>query len=163
MPLRGGNLPEMWTISLDNVDATRSLGRRLGESAPPGAVVALRGELGAGKTALAKGVGAGLGVTAIVTSPTFILMAVYEGGRLPLYHADLYRLGDESELLELGLDEALEGDGLSLVEWPDRFPGVLPADHLEIHLRWTGEDTREATVRAHGPRAAALLGALSRA
>jgi len=150
----------MWTKELDDVDATRALGRRLGERAPPGTVVALVGDLGAGKTALAKGVGEGLGAPGPITSPTFILLAVYEGGRLPLYHADLYRLGDESELVELGLEEALEGDGVSLVEWADRFPDALPVDRLEIALEWVGPGARRATLRATGPRAEALASLL---
>lgn len=149
--------PEVRRVRCPDVAATRALGEALGRAATPGTVVALDGELGAGKTVLAKGVGAGLEVTTRVTSPTFVLVAVHEG-RLPLWHADLYRLGDDSELDVLGLEDA--ADGVLLVEWASRFPDVLPTDHLEVHLGIDGE-AREIALFAHGPRSAALLAAVS--
>jgi tRNA threonylcarbamoyladenosine biosynthesis protein TsaE len=136
---------------------TRALGQRLGALAPAGTVVILDGELGAGKTVLAKGVGEGLGVPGRITSPTFILVALHEGGRLPLWHADLYRLGDAGELEALGVDDA--ADGVLLVEWGRGFADELPADHLLVCLDFDGE-ARQVELRATGPRHHALLEAL---
>ncbi len=96
-----------------------------------GDVLALSGELGAGKTHFVKGVAAALGTNAAVTSPTFTLIHEYPGGRLPVYHFDFYRLEDEDEALKIGLDEYLDGDGVCVIEWADKFPGLLPP-----HTRW---------------------------
>ncbi|MED5372309.1 MAG: tRNA (adenosine(37)-N6)-threonylcarbamoyltransferase complex ATPase subunit type 1 TsaE [Myxococcota bacterium] len=144
-------------IHLPNAEATVALGQRVAELAYPGLVVALRGELGGGKTTFAQGVGRGLGVQGRVSSPTFIILALHSG-RLTLAHADLYRLCDAEELVELGLDEHME-QGVALIEWAERFPEVLPADHLEIHLQDEGEG-RRATLSATGPRAQGLLESL---
>jgi tRNA threonylcarbamoyladenosine biosynthesis protein TsaE len=139
-------------------EQTLALGERLGVHAPPGTVVALVGDLGVGKTLLARGVGRGLGITSLVTSPTFVLMMNHEGGRLPLAHADLYRLCDEEEAELIGLPEALASGGVALVEWADLLPGLLPDDHLRLTLRWLpgrpGE--REVELCATGPRHASL-------
>lgn len=148
----------MRTLYAPDAATTHLLGERLGQAAVPGTVVALIGDLGAGKTAFARGVGAGLGVSRI-QSPTFILVQAHSTGRLPLWHADLYRLSDVDELEQLGLDEILAGDGVVLVEWADRFPELLPADHLEVRLSEEGEG-RRVELRAHGPRSAALEAAL---
>ena len=139
------------TVHAPTADHTHALGRALGRAAFPGAVIALVGELGAGKTVLAKGIAAGLGVPGTVQSPSFILVASHPDGRLPLWHADLYRLGDASELFELGLDEVLEADGVCVIEWADRFPELLPADHLRVTLEEQGE-ARRIHLRATGPR-----------
>jgi tRNA threonylcarbamoyladenosine biosynthesis protein TsaE len=112
---------------------THEIGRRMGADAAPGTVLALTGELGAGKTQLAKGVAAGLGVTSVVNSPTFVLMNEHPG-RLRLYHVDAYRLGDAAEAAAAGLLDERLGDGVMVVEWADRLDGWLPAERLEIHL-----------------------------
>jgi tRNA threonylcarbamoyladenosine biosynthesis protein TsaE len=101
-------------------------------------VVVLTGELGAGKTAFARGVARGLGVRDPVTSPTFTLIQEYTG-RLPLYHFDVYRLQEPGELADLGYDEYLEGDGVCLIEWGDLVRELLPPTYLEVHL--SGRDT----------------------
>lgn len=106
---------------------TAALGRRLAAAAAPGEVWALAGTLGAGKTHFVQGVAAGLGCDAAVTSPTFTLVHEYPGGRLPLYHFDFYRLKNAAEALALDLDEYLDGDGLTVIEWGDKFPELLPA------------------------------------
>jgi tRNA threonylcarbamoyl adenosine modification protein YjeE len=142
---------------LDDAQATRALGQQIAARAYPGLVLALQGELGAGKTTLAQGVGMGLGIKERVRSPTFIIMALYEG-RLPMAHADLYRLGDESELTELGVEEHLT-QGVTLIEWSERFPELLPTDHLELLLEDDG-DGRSASLRGTGPKAQALVAAL---
>lgn len=140
-------------------DDTFALGTRLGRSAGPGTVVALIGDLGAGKTVFARGVGEGLAVRTRVSSPTFVIVQSHTGGRLPLWHADLYRLEDAEEIEQLGLEELIAGDGVVLIEWADRFPELLPADHLRVELHGDGEG-REVHLTATGPRAEALGRAL---
>ena len=139
------------TLKLADADATRALGRSLVEHAGDGLVIALVGELGAGKTTFAQGVGDALGCRGPIISPTFQLLFVHEDGRLPLYHADPYRLGDESELVELGFDELLGQRGVALVEWADRFPELLPQRHIEVQLAYDGLQ-RVARVIHHGAR-----------
>jgi len=121
---------------------TRKLGERLAEKLKAGDVVLLEGELGAGKSELARGVAKGLGVQETVTSPSFTILNVYESGLIPLYHFDWYRLESEEELYELGMDEYLGGDGIALVEWPDRCPDAVPADCYRIRINAEGESTR---------------------
>lgn len=152
-------MSEPSTIELTSVADTGAAGERLGRAASPGDVVGLIGDLGAGKTTLVQAVAAGLAVPAAVrvTSPTFTLINEYRGGRMPLYHADLYRIERRRELDEIGLDELVRrGDGLVMVEWCDRFP-VLGADWLEVRLEVAGEHARRLSAAAHGPRAAELL------
>jgi len=134
-------------VSLESVEQTRALGALVGASARLGGVIALNGELGAGKTVFAQGVGEALGVERAITSPTFVLVNTYEGGRLPLVHADLYRLEAESEAIAIGLDEQLESDVVGLVEWAERFPGVLPEDHLEVRIGMVAQAPELRVVR----------------
>lgn len=143
-------------VELPNPEATAAFGRALGEHLFPGAVLALIGGLGAGKTHLTRAVAEGLGITDGVNSPTFVLMQQYEG-RLTVYHFDAYRLPDPAAFADLGAAEYLEGDGVCVVEWADLVAEHLPADRLEVRLRATGEESREATLTATGPRHAALL------
>ena len=114
-------------------DETLALGRRIGAAAKPGTVLALIGELGAGKTQLAKGVADGLGVTSVVNSPTFVLMNEHVG-RLRLYHVDAYRLGDPDEAAAAGLLDERQADGVTVIEWADRLDGWLPEERLVIRL-----------------------------
>lgn len=139
-------------VDLPDLAATEALGRRLGSLLFPGAVVALVGPLGAGKTQLVRAVAEGLGVrdSRAVTSPTFVLIQEYPA-RLPVYHFDAYRLGGESEFAELGAGEYLFGDGVCLVEWADRVSGCLPPDHLRVTLEVTGATSRRATLEPFGP------------
>jgi tRNA threonylcarbamoyladenosine biosynthesis protein TsaE len=130
---------------------TIALGRRLGELASSGDLLCLWGDLGAGKTQLAKGVALGLGIDATVNSPTFVLMSEYEG-RLRLFHVDLYRLADATDALAGGVVDERQADGVTVVEWPDRMGGVLPADRLDVIIDGTGDDRREIDVIARGPR-----------
>ena len=106
----------MFEQLLESPEVTQALGRRFAELAVPGTVLSLNGPLGAGKTCFAQGVGRGLGIEGPITSPTFIICAVYPDARLPLHHADFYRLGDSSELVELGLDEVMGVEGIALIE-----------------------------------------------
>src|SRR5207302_9287486 len=112
----------------------------------PGTVVALIGPLGAGKTRLVQTVATALGVPAgSVTSPTFVLVNEYAGGRMPIYHFDTYRLKDDDEFLNLGPDEYFDSNGITFVEWADRVTRLLPAERLEITLEPTGETQRRFT------------------
>jgi tRNA threonylcarbamoyladenosine biosynthesis protein TsaE len=128
---------------------TTALGVALASAAEPGDIVCLWGDLGAGKTHLAKAFGAGLGVTETVTSPSFVLMAEY-AGRLPLFHIDLYRLADASDALAGGLIDDRQSAGVTLVEWPDRLGPALPAERLDVVIDGAGEDARDITLRALG-------------
>ncbi|MBW1880810.1 MAG: tRNA (adenosine(37)-N6)-threonylcarbamoyltransferase complex ATPase subunit type 1 TsaE [Deltaproteobacteria bacterium] len=141
----------MRTLHSFGPEDTWALGAAIGRAAFPGTVVALQGELGAGKTVLAKGIGAGLAVTTRVQSPSFILVQAHLGGRLPFWHVDLYRVGDVSELEQLGLDELVEGDGVTVIEWAERLSEAMPPDHLQVHLEGEGNE-RAITIRGTGPR-----------
>ena len=125
---------------------TRALGERLAGQLRPGDVVLLEGELGAGKSELARGIARGLGVTETVTSPSFTILNVYESGRCPLYHFDWYRLESADELYEMGLDEYLGGDGIAVVEWPGRCPEAVPENALRIRLEQAGENERKIEI-----------------
>lgn len=144
-------------------EATMALGEELGRQLSGGEVICLTGDLGAGKTHFAKGVALGLGITELVTSPTFTLINEYSG-RVPLYHVDAYRLGDAEEAYDLGLEEYLYGDGVTLVEWPERVEELLPADRLVIQInRADGEAENIREIRFNpGPGYKELLGSLIR-
>ena len=148
-----------WTTESHSARETVALGRRIGLAARPGDVVALVGDLGSGKTRLAKGMAEGLGAASAreVTSPTFVICREYLGGRIPFYHLDAYRLKGAADLEAVGSEEILSGDGLSAVEWADRAAGALPADHLEIRLDVTGQTTRRLTFTPQGAESARLL------
>lgn len=137
------------TRLLPDEAATVALGAELAALARPGDLICLTGDLGAGKTALARGlIRARLGAVE-VTSPTFNLVQVYGGGDEEIWHVDLYRIEDPSELRELGLEDAL-GDVLCLIEWPDRLVGGLPDDRLEVILAFEEGGGRSATLVPHG-------------
>jgi tRNA threonylcarbamoyladenosine biosynthesis protein TsaE len=131
--------------------ATTSLGRALGAVAEAGDLVCLWGELGAGKTHLAKAFGAGLGVTETIASPSFILMAEYEG-RLPLFHIDPYRLSSADDALAGGLIDERQARGVTLVEWPERLGDALPSDRLDVRIDGTGDEPRTITLVAGSDR-----------
>ena len=130
--------------------ATSALGLALAGAAHAGDLIFLWGDLGAGKTHLAKAIGAGLGVTDTITSPTFILMAEYTG-RLPLFHVDLYRLAGSVDALAGGLIDDRQATGVTLVEWPDRLEPALPARRLDVIIDGAGDDPRSITLRAGDP------------
>ena len=135
---------------------TRRLGRRLGRLLEAGDTVLLEGTLGAGKTVLAQGIAEGLGVDEPVTSPTFTLIHQY-AGRLPLYHADLYRIAGDAEAAGLGLEDLFYGDGVTIVEWASRARGLFPADHLRLSLKSGAATRREIAVEGVGLRFARLV------
>ena len=139
---------------------TELLGERIGRALEPGMVVALIGELGAGKTTLTKGIARGLEVPDLVHSPTFTLIHEHKG-RLPVYHFDLYRLDTIEQIEDLGYEDYFYGSGVTIVEWAEKIESLLPEDHLEISI--SGEDdARTFTLRATGPNSKCILGRFAR-
>lgn len=124
---------------------TQTIGERLGARLGPGAVVACTGELGAGKTCFLQGLARGLGVTGEVTSPTFVLVNQYRG-RLPVYHVDAYRTASLGELMDLGLEEMLHGDGVTVIEWADKLLPLLPARTIRVAISGLGDEPREIVI-----------------
>jgi len=154
--MNSGMPPVLDFTSRSDAD-TQRLGTALAAALLPGSVVALMGELGAGKTRLVQAVCEALGIDRTsVTSPTFMLLQEYEG-RLPVYHFDAYRLKDTDEFLELGAEELFEGDGVCLIEWADRIADSLPEDRLTIHIDIVGETERRFDVAAYGDTSSAVL------
>ncbi|MBN2404882.1 MAG: tRNA (adenosine(37)-N6)-threonylcarbamoyltransferase complex ATPase subunit type 1 TsaE [Coriobacteriia bacterium] len=143
------------TLHTSSEHATERLGTRLAALLRVGDVVALSGDLGAGKTHFVKGVAAGLGVPEPVTSPTFNILLVHMG-RLPLYHFDLYRLEHAEQLEDIDFWGTLESDGVSFIEWGDRFPEALPQDRMEIVIHREDVDTRRLEINPSGPRSSQL-------
>ncbi|RJX22631.1 MAG: tRNA (adenosine(37)-N6)-threonylcarbamoyltransferase complex ATPase subunit type 1 TsaE [Ammonifex sp.] len=144
-------------------EATRSLGEKLGRMNIPGDVIALSGDLGAGKTCFAQGLARGLGVTKKVTSPTFVLIREYEG-RLPLFHFDAYRLSGPEDLEQLGSEEYFGGSGVCVIEWAERVAAALPDDRVEVELlRVPGEEEfRVIRFKSTGHRSRAVVEELKR-
>jgi tRNA threonylcarbamoyladenosine biosynthesis protein TsaE len=121
---------------LNSVEAAQAFGERWAADLVGGEIFALHGVLGAGKTQLAKGIARGLGYHGDVTSPTFTIVHEYRGGRLPMYHIDLYRIADERSAVDIGLEEYLPSDGVTVIEWPDRIASLLPfqTQHWELEV-----------------------------
>ena len=136
----------MATFTSASPDETHRIGREFGANLRQGAVVALVGQLGAGKTQFVQGLVAGIGARGEVTSPTFTLIQEYTGGRLPVYHFDFFRIEDRQSAERLGLDEYFFGDGISVVEWADKFPDVIPASALWVSFETKSENERLITL-----------------
>ena len=137
-----------------SASATQAVAARLAARLLPGDVLTLAGDLGAGKTTFTRGLAAALGVPEqAVTSPTFALLHEYRGGRLPVYHADAYRLSQASDAEEIGLLEVIHGaDGVVVIEWAERILAALPPERLEIRLTDTGDEERTITFMGQGER-----------
>ena len=125
---------ESTRIESGSREDTYELGKRIGEQAKPGMVYTLVGDLGVGKTVLTQGVAAGIGIQGIVNSPTFTILQVYEDGRLPFYHFDVYRIGDVEEMDEIGYEDYVYGEGVSLIEWANLIEEILPEHFTEIKI-----------------------------
>ena len=137
-------------------EQTYKIGKWIGENAKPGDIILLYGDLGSGKTVLSKGIAHGAGVSGVVTSPTFTLMNVYMG-RLPVYHFDIYRINDPEELFDLDYEDYFYGNGVSIVEWPDKLGFLLPKEFLKITItRLQEENVRKIAVEFIGEKYAAL-------
>lgn len=127
-----------------------AIGEKLGRQATPGQMCTLTGDLGVGKTVLTQGIAKGLDIGEPVSSPTFTIVQVYESGRMPLYHLDVYRIGDVEEMEEIGYEDYFYGEGLCIVEWADLIEELLPPEYMQIVLEKDlekGFDYRKITVR----------------
>jgi tRNA threonylcarbamoyladenosine biosynthesis protein TsaE len=150
------------TLEISDVSATDHLGRLLAEYLPDSSVVALMGTLGAGKTKLVQAVAKYTGnAEETISSPTFVLLHEYNEGSRPVYHFDAYRLETAEEFRRLSPDDYFEDRGLTLIEWADKFPQILPADHLEIRIELLGETTRRFHLTAHGTAYEAVVSKLA--
>jgi tRNA threonylcarbamoyladenosine biosynthesis protein TsaE len=135
------------TFISNNPAETEAIGQRFAKDVDAGSVLALKGELGSGKTQLVKGLVAGLGSGAAVTSPTFTILHEYSSGRFPVYHFDFFRLEDRQSVARLGLDDYFFGDGVSVIEWADRFPEFIPGQARWILFEIKSENTRAITLK----------------
>lgn len=133
---------------IKNEEETRAFGHDLAKSLKKGSVIAMIGDLGAGKTTLTKYIAEGLGITQTITSPTFTIVQEYKGGRLPLYHFDVYRVNDPDELFEIGCDEYFDGDGVVVVEWADLIYDMLPEHSIVLKIEH-GDDENSRTYRIY--------------
>ncbi len=134
-------------LRLNSEEETRALGLEIADALEPGDIIALIGDLGTGKTALTKYIAEGLGIKEEISSPTFTIVKEYRSGRLPLYHFDVYRLGSGEELLDIGAEDMLDGDGVCVIEWADIAADVLPADSLVVKLDYgDSDDSRFAEI-----------------
>lgn len=130
-------------------EETFAVGKRIGENAQPGQIYTLTGDLGVGKTVFTQGVAAGLGITEPVSSPTFTIVQVYEDGRLPFYHFDVYRIGDIEEMDEIGYEDYFFGEGICLIEWAELIEEILPENRISITIEKDlsrGFDYRRITI-----------------
>ena len=135
--------------ALNDYEETIALCEKLGASLQPGDILLLEGDLGAGKTTLTQGLAKGLGVTEFVNSPTFVIINEYFTGRLPLYHMDLYRVEEEAQLYDLGVEEYFYGNGVCVVEWPEIARAFLPEDFAQLSLAHDG-NARTVTLSIPG-------------
>jgi len=133
------------SLATSSPEETDAAGQRLGATLGPGDVVALSGELGAGKTVFVQGLVRALGVTSGATSPTFVLVNEYRG-RLPVHHVDAYRTASLAELLDLGVEEMMDGDGVTIIEWAERLEPMLPARAVRVRIAGVGDEPRRITI-----------------
>lgn len=143
----------MKIIETNTAKETFEFGKKIGEEAKPGQVYTLIGDLGVGKTVFTQGLAEGLGIEEAISSPTFTIVQIYEEGRLPLYHFDVYRIGDVEEMEEIGYEDYFYGEGVSLIEWANLIEEILPDQYTEIRIEKDlekGFDYRKITVTSIG-------------
>ena len=136
-----------------SAEETYALGEKIGQEAKPGQVYTLIGDLGGGKTGFTQGVAAGLGITEPVSSPTFTIVQIYEEGRMPFYHFDVYRIGDPEEMEEVGFEDCIYGEGLCLIEWANLIEEILPPAYTQVRIEKDlsrGFDYRKITLTRIG-------------
>ena len=136
-----------------SAEETYALGEKIGQEAKPGQVYTLIGDLGVGKTVFTQGVAAGLGITEPVSSPTFTIVQIYEEGRMPFYHFDVYRIGDPEEMEEVGFEDCIYGEGLCLIEWANLIEEILPPAYTQVRIEKDlsrGFDYRKMTLTRIG-------------
>ena len=136
-----------------SAEETYALGEKIGQEAKPGQVYTLIGDLGVGKTVFTQGVAAGLGITEPVSSPTFTIVQIYEEGRMPCYHFDVYRIGDPEEMEEVGFEDCIYGEGLCLIEWANLIEEILPPAYTQVRIEKDlsrGFDYRKITLTRIG-------------
>lgn len=146
---------EATVIETNTPEETFALGRKLGQDSIPGQVYTLIGDLGVGKTVFTQGFASGLGVDGPVNSPTFTILQVYEDGRLPFYHFDVYRIADVEEMDEIGYEDCFYGNGVCLVEWADLIRDLLPEEHWQVTIKKDlekGFEYRRITIEKCGKR-----------
>ena len=131
-------------------EETHAFGAKLAAQLLPGDVVLLLGQMGAGKSVLARGIAIGLGITETITSPTYTILQVYDSGRLPFYHFDWYRIRSAEEIYELSMEEYLGGNGIAVIEWPERAEKAIPTEHLRIAITPIGINTRKIMLKPMG-------------
>ena len=142
-------------IETNSPEETYAFGKKLGMEAQAGQVYCLNGDLGVGKTVFTKGLAAGLGITEPVNSPTFTILQVYEEGRMPFYHFDVYRIGDLEEMEEIGYDDYFFGQGICLIEWAELIEEILPEKRIEVTIEKDlekGFEYRKITIEERGEK-----------
>jgi tRNA threonylcarbamoyladenosine biosynthesis protein TsaE len=142
-------------FTINNVEDTVEIGKQLGERVKPGDIICINGDLGAGKTHFTKGIALGLGVSENITSPTFTIVNEYESGRLKLFHFDVYRVNDPDEIDNIGFDEYIFSNGVSVIEWANYIDELIPKDYIDINiskLPKSGENYRKIVIIPHGNR-----------
>jgi tRNA threonylcarbamoyladenosine biosynthesis protein TsaE len=148
------------TLNTWNAKETFELGKKLGKLASSGEIYCLEGDLGVGKTVFTQGFASGLGIVDAVNSPTFTIIQVYEEGRLPLYHFDVYRIGDPEEMYELGYEDYFFGEGVCLIEWPSLIEELIPKDAYKIEIKkdlQKGMDYREVEIMMREEKADEII------
>lgn len=146
-------MEQIKVIESYSTEDTLALGKQLGQQAKPGEVYTLVGDLGVGKTVLTQGIAQGLGITEAICSPTFTIVQVYEEGRMPFYHFDVYRIGDVEEMDEIGYEDYFYGEGLTMIEWANLIEEILPQERKEITIEKDlekGFDFRKITIKEIG-------------
>ncbi|MEE5990336.1 MAG: tRNA threonylcarbamoyladenosine biosynthesis protein TsaE [Firmicutes bacterium ADurb.Bin354] len=144
------DIEDIKTIETKSAEETFALGEKIGMEASPGLVITLKGDLGVGKTVLAQGLAKGLGIEEPVNSPTFTILQVYDEGRLPFYHFDVYRIEDPDEMYEVGFEDYFYGEGVCMIEWAELIEELLPENAMHITIEKDpakGNDYRKITIR----------------
>ncbi|HSR04369.1 MAG TPA: tRNA (adenosine(37)-N6)-threonylcarbamoyltransferase complex ATPase subunit type 1 TsaE [Proteiniclasticum sp.] len=138
-------------MNTDSVEETMEIGRKIGQKIGQGMTICLTGDLGTGKTHFAKGLAEGLGITDNITSPTFTIVNEYHEGRIPFYHFDVYRVNDIDEILQVGFEEYVYGQGVTLIEWADMIEAILPDEFIHVKIEKTqNENERIITLKSFG-------------